>query len=401
MPPFKTKGGILQFLSHDKFGMTRTFIFLLFSSMLGCKGPKEARVLHQANTLTIPVNPSLEKEMKLSEFYKRIEVLKLQTTDKCRIDEVTKLLITSDYYIVGTTTNIFLFNKKGKFIRNCIDPDHLSFMTDFLIDTTTFTIEVYIAKSRQIVQFDSLGQELNRWKTNLDAYSFYRVDDGLYAIYSGNAYYNHSKFKLNFFSTDSEDLISRAFPMNKHEATFMHFGDWANFYSLDDKLCLTFSLSDTIYSITKDFVQPAIIIDFGSFALPNEIKRQDFHDVREFVEYCRRTDYAFRLLTFIESEANIVFGFEYKSHVVHGYYKKASKELHIVNSLYDDLDLEGTHSQTSFANLPRFTFKGAYYSFMDAHEMISKLDSSNASHKLLLKTIRLNDNPFIVIGSVE
>lgn len=403
-------------LEKDHILLKETLLILLLSTLLAsCTKPVEIPVHVLRDTKIIEVNPTFSSRIRLSDVYEKIRFIRLETSDNSRIDEVTKLIITSKNFIIGTTQNILIFKRNGDFNREWISKMKISRITDIYVDTTTMEIDVFDAKAKHLHRFDSLGNLINEWNIGLDAYSMYPSDKNTYCFYSGNAYYNKSKYKVNFFDLRTKRIVARAFPINPHEAKFSHFGDWINFYPLNDRIFLTFNLNDTIYSISKDSIGTSLIIDYGKYKLAPHILKKDFSDVRDFLEYCKTTDYAFRFYTFLETDNYIVFGFEFKRQILHGYYFKDSESVKIAGMIEDDLVFTGTNMGSSYDNLPKASRSNDYYTIVSAHEFIAKVDSTrnryskkdwdqltqtNPDILSIYKHLKINDNPILMIGRV-
>src|SRR5699024_6192255 len=153
------------------------------------------------------------------------------------------------------------------------------------------------------------------------------------------------------------------FKVKENESQFLHLGDLTNFSEHNGNVSFLYSFNDTIYTLQNDKVSPRMFVDFGEKKLPASFLENTYNDVRDFLETCKETNYAFRIIGFFESDDHIVFSFMYRKEIVHAYYEKGAKAM-VVKEFKNDLLFDGLSVPASFDNLPKATFENEFYTIV-------------------------------------
>ena len=160
----------------------------------------------------------------------------------------------------------------------------------------------------------------------------------------------------------------------------MHLGDLRNFQSLESSNSFFYSFNDTIYKITnKGDVFPSYYIDFGNHKLPETYLNENYGNIMEFLEPLKKTDYAYRIIGFLETNGFMAFGFMNKGEIPHFYYSISDNKGYLVNSISYDLLLPGLVMKASIDNLPMAVSGGKLYSIINANTLIKEIDSLRMS----------------------
>ena len=309
---------------------------------------------------------------------------------------------------------ILVYNSNGnaewKLSKFGKGPGEYPRLSDFLIDTVSNTIEVY-SSMRKIIKYDlTNGDFIAEKQVSLDGYSFEKIDNDTYAIYSGSAIYNEdSNYKLNYFSWENEKIINGFIPISKREASFMHFSDLTNFSKYKDDVSFLYAFNDTIYSLNKGAIVPRIYIDFGKSKLPDDMLYDKYSDVMDFFSQCKESNYAFRLTGFFESDNFILSAFHHGSNFNHLYYNKLTQEAQVIDSLiYDEL-FYGIEEKASFENLPKGIYKNETYTIIQAYYFLDKIETliggnvavDESSVMDIYQNTKVNDEPILLIGKLR
>ncbi len=176
-------------------------------------------------------------------------------------------------------------------------------------------------------------------------------------------------FKLIYYSKNKNKIIKKFFPIKKRQP-YTSFIERDNFWMDQGISYFSFTFNDTIYQLTPDNLIPKTTFDFGENAFPNEILKKDFRDVREFMEYCQSTPYAYKIANHYFTEDVNLLTYEYKGNRCFGVYRdKNSKTLTFNDETKNRDDLY------YFLKYPRGAGKEAFYFEIEPSKLLSKVKS--------------------------
>ncbi|MBX2964725.1 MAG: 6-bladed beta-propeller [Cyclobacteriaceae bacterium] len=352
-------------------------ICILF--LIYCNSPESTAVWPDKNPRieVIKINSKESLNINTSEIFDKAQFIKLESNEDNLMGDIVKLIVADNHYYILCSNGLFIFNEDGSYINKIsrTTTNEIRSFTDFHVDTVRNTITIYDNKGRQFVETDMHGKTIDNWFVDLDGYSSQRINDDLFAIYIGASYYNkRANHKLNFVNKKGE-IVFKCFPINEHETSFMHFGDLNNFSSNNSSIKFLYSFNDTIYAIKERKIIPELCFDFGSEKVPLSILSSHYKDVMHFYETLKSTNYSFRINGLVEGDQHLIFSYANGLKIVHGVFSKKSKSLKLINQYIDDLSFDGSEITPNFLNLPRSHYHSEYYSFIDSHDFIQRVES--------------------------
>ncbi len=397
------------------------YILVLISVIYNCSDNKKRNNKNRTfeNLEIIGVNLDNMKKISLSEIYSSVKWIKLESNNNNVIGEIVKLEVLKDKFYIQSDNFIDIFTNNGKFINRISNsgrgPGEYISLSDFFVDEKDESILVYDSKSKKIIKYNSEGEFLNEIQTDLDGYSFTKLDDN-YAVYIGSAYYNEdSNCRLNILNSKG-GIISKHIPIKDNEAKFLHLGDLTNFKKFNNSTSFLYSFNDTIYDLNDKGITPKFFVDFGKDKLPEKYLEKTYNDIREFLESCKKTRFAYRIIGFFETSNAIVFSFMHRYDIIHVYYSKSTKNKFIVNELINDFNFPSLSVPSSFGNLPKTSHGNNLYTIQSAYEFtetieLIKTKLSESEYEVyekknpeiisIYEQIDIDSNPLIMIGEIK
>ena len=232
--------------------------------------------LRENNELfVIDINKSIETELAISHLVDNITYIPLQS--EILFQNPFSIITTKDHFILSTfPSNILVFTRSGKYINEIgrvgkgpgeyLFPKHLTYdQNDSLI---------YIYDNKRILQYDLSGKfrnELNLEKFNSGFHDIYSYKGDIYlagGIHFGNATYD-------WIVIDSS-LNIQSYKLN-HIGSFGAMGDGTiiregrgGFFRYSEDIYFWNSFNDTVYSLTHNSFEPAILFEIGEFKHPHK-----------------------------------------------------------------------------------------------------------------------------------
>jgi len=399
--------------------MSKYLYFLSFFLFIGCQ--QSSYDDNNLELVRINIDPTNYKPLKLSEIYRDAKFIKLETLEDHLIPRIKKMIIENDQLFLLCSNSIMIFDRNGNFISEINNPGsgpgEYKSLRDIQINSQNKVVEILDSKSRKIIRYDTNGKFIDEWHNrNITGYSFLKLNDDVYSFYSGNLHFGDFKYKLHNISKANEKVLGKFFIIDPIEANYMHFFDKTNYEMLNGNFFFLYSYNDTIYNISEKNISPRIVIDFGKYSLPKSVFTEKFNNVVEFTMHCEKTNYAYHIDGYLETDNHIFFTYKYKKKRYHVYYSKLSQELKITNILIDDLVLQGFKSPTSYSTMPVGRSENEHYTIVEPFEFLAGMDSLKMSlnaenwnmfitrnpdlHKMY-ETTNIEDNPIIAIWELK
>lgn len=149
-----------------------------------------------------------------------ISYTKLSTSPKCLIGRIDKFYIYNDQFVFISDNKLFMFNKNGKFLfklnKTGKGPHEYITLTDVYINKSGI-INILDKKGRKILKYNSSGKHLKTFNTGLIGESFIKLNKDNWCIHIGSNITEESKYKLNFYSERSKEIISKKRYITKDE----------------------------------------------------------------------------------------------------------------------------------------------------------------------------------------
>ena len=382
-------------------------------------GNKEKIGRREGNIRSIHVDIKAASNIKLSEIYDSVDIIKLQTDTSAAIGEITGLKFCRNHLYFIAREEVIIFDKNGNFVYKITHSGNgageYEVVSDIFVEPDTGHTLVYDSKGEKIIRYDPEGNYLEEWMVHLDGYSFTKLNEDIYPIYigAGSSYNEQSNFKLNYFSKGAKEISRRFIEIPENEEEFLHFGDLINFSLYNDTTSFLYTSNDTVYSLSEEGIDPRIYIDFGKNKMPASFLQAKYLDVRDFVGACEDTDFVYQIVGFFETDHMLAFACRHKSDFLHIYYSKSTKKVLVGSGIENDFLFPGIRTTTSPHNLPKVTDGTNLYTIVDAYTFIENVDSLRASlspnqwknyqrdHPKvadIYRMAKIEDNPVIIIG---
>ena len=362
-------------------------VFFFLFSFISMKG--------QDFTIKIPSNIP-DKMVYIKDYFTTINYLPLETTDECLIGSLARYNIIEDYILVTSNDHCYLFNlSNGKFIREIgkrgngpgeyrsgqgyYNPySKTIYFPDWNSGFLKYSLEGKLLSKITIPEHSS-SLEYPSFATT---FSF--ISEDLICAFFLNINGAESK-RVMIFSESGE--IIKLFPNNriiKTNASVISIGR-DNFYRNNNKLFFKEEFVDTVYTVTKEKLSPAYIIDQGKF----KIKYENRYD----------NPFKFQPVTLIMENNNYVI----LQWITYGEkcYTIYDKNNNICNSyVAKEGFIDNINNFMPF--LPTtVSYDGAFVSILEAFKVVEVLEKNKMKNNPgLAPLLKVNeyDNPILIIA---
>src|SRR5690606_23985860 len=223
-------------------------------------------------------------------------------------------------------------------------------LSDFIVDEENAEIWVLDGVSGKVLRYSFEGILQNEHSNDVYRYaqSFYKLDEDKIALYYGTTLFGSGGHRLQIVKAKSGKILEEYIEVKENEPQFMNFFETDNFTSGG---VFHFKFHNSLYKI--DDFQEKYEISFKKQTLPTEILNKHFNDVRQFVEHCRKSTYAYGVTNIIEMPQQLLFSFNFDSDLVNCIYDLESKKYIAYNKHRNDIFGLGEIKRLSYMDLPR------------------------------------------------
>lgn len=221
-----------------------------------------------------------------------VQMIPLQTTTDCLIQNIDKLYFADDYIIVfdQRNSNVFLFNNKGLFVRKIgvkgQGPEEYNTFNDVVYDSGTKKIYAFERFNSMMYIYNLNGKLERTIKSRFRFNSFIKGKQG-YWIYSCFKQHNPNNCILMLVDETLSNSKKEYFPQS--DITTVHFtprftvnydnGDQYFYYDGSD---IIWKLSDKAEGVYK--------VDFGKYSLPYE-EMKESRSIKEYDKVVHKEKY--------------------------------------------------------------------------------------------------------------
>lgn len=308
------------------------FCFIFLYSCLS----QEQKVFDAKKVICIdPDNIEREYMEHASKIIKKVSYIPLETSDKCLIGDIEKLIYSQGYFYIfdNMSNRIYQFDDSGRFIRQIGNvgkgPGEYIRITSFTHNKVNNGISIYCERKQSILEYDSLGFFIKEIKIGLVAYDFISFENH-YVFYTGR-FPNKSLFPDIFpeqyrLVVMNNDSVKGTFLKSTYSEALMNYPISLysnNFYSYDDSISLV-EATNVVYRL-DDLVKPIYAIDFGKYneqidyvkpMSNNEIKRiskmklcglRSFYEIKDllYIEYSSYNGYIYGCL-YLKNDQKVI-----------------------------------------------------------------------------------------------
>lgn len=221
-----------------------------------------------------------EREVLLSEIADSVRFIPLETSDKSLIRGINEanILKTDKYFFVPWVETLFQYTTDGKFVRKIgskgSGPGEFNWIAQIDIDeekglvfmqTTSLRINVYDMES---------GKFLRSMKCpDIESGDFAMLNDTTSVTFVRNT---NGKRKTRLYIAnakgDTLNTFSRSdlFELNSQYSWMMSSPTDRYMFHYKDMVCCKDYYNDTLFTVTKDLLEPRYIFEMGKYSLPIE-----------------------------------------------------------------------------------------------------------------------------------
>lgn len=388
--------------------MKRTFfvIFIYFKLGFVCFGQDKPTV--------ISCNVS-EQEIKVSEIFSSIDVIKLQTPKESLLTYPAEFEIVDDNIIIfDGTRKVYIYKTTGEFVRQIgrvgKGPGEYIQLADVFVDRKNHLIEILEDLRRKIFIYDFNGNFIKE-NTGLAAFSFGKDNDGNYLFFS--EYYG--LFGKNI-TVPLKSQVLLADPDGRILSTFGDdFKPLGSFIAPANAVCikeiagsLIFNpqRSCTIYKLSDTKLVPYYMVDFGEKNTPSRyLLLGDKLDQETYNEI--KSKYITEISGFWETNSNVYYWFHIGKKIYHVFYnKKLAKAITVPSSNFkNDLAFVKFYSGRGVVDnklvtyIPAIDFKSQMDQYIQklSQQSLSDFKNNNAKIFEIYQNTKNEDNPIIII----
>jgi len=188
---------------------------------------------------------------------------RLQTSKESLLGEIRKMHIFNEKFVF-VSNKLFIFDEAGSFLF-CLNkegrgPGEYLHLTDAYIDGEN-NIYILDKRGRKIVKYDVKGDHLVTFKTGLIGLSFTKLNDDIWAIYSGSEKTEVSSNSVNYYSESTEKIIFGAQNISDEQYNWMHILENDNFTRSPVSPLYKSVFNDTLYTLANDKISPSFFLD--------------------------------------------------------------------------------------------------------------------------------------------
>ena len=379
------------------------------------------------DTSVVAIDPTQALFSKASTVFSDIEYIPLLDSAIGRVRD--KILHVNNHYFVQTARPacILIYDATGKMASQICQGGQgagkYRGITDFVIDTKDSTVLILNRNIFKIFRYDFQGNFITDYQiAPVYAWRFEILDEEHFVLYCGSEITDRNTTRTVFFNHTTGELHEGYLPIKNHEARYMNFATYNNFWRLPDgTLCAFYTLNDTIYAISRDECRPHRIIDFGKYAITDDFLARPHNNVMDFFINLRKpgNDFAGRMISYHETDTYLSFIFEHRGRLPLLLYDKQARRYQLSARLLDDISLPGfpLYNNDPDEKAPKgvtsdnrliFSLDAEYIrAHIDSVKQVSapaawaKLQQEYPQWRHLDETIDISSNPVLIVAKVK
>lgn len=397
-------------------------LFCIYILCYSCINSQKHKNFNNSNSYDV-INVDIDnaKAGNLSDFYKSIRYVKLETRASCYLPTCRIMKVIEDRIYLGSQyphNKIFVFNKKGDFLFQIGStgkgPEEWLSMSDFIVrENCIIAID---GGNRSFLRFDLNGNFIEKKRMNdinIKSISRYKGDTVIGYINNQPIFYDGNEIKSNliFFSLKQQKLFAEALPIPDCKLGHNHFGTDCLIKIENVRYFFEPSI-DTIYQIGDNFnVKPRFVLDFGKYGVTPEKRPKSFKNFKEIAYKIVFPGLVYYIHGLTGSQNTLFFGFaraiKKRPHIYYEYYCLNTKTSKCVTKLIDDMSFSGIKMKFTAEN-PLTSVKGEQIWMMEPSGFIEEFDKLKKKYGIdylkeqnsqltdISKNISDTDNPILV-----
>lgn len=234
--------------------------------------------------MTVPFETGVEteREVLLSEIADSVRFIPLETNEKCLIRDIVyaNILKTDKYFFLPWIEALFQYTKDGKFVRKIgrkgSGPGEFNWISQIDVDEKNGLLFMLTTSKRINVYDVESGKFLRSMKCpDIDSGDFAMLDDTTSVTFLRNT---NGKRKIRLFVADTKGDTIKAFPrsdlfeLNSKYSWMMGSNSDRYMFHYEDMVCCKDYYNDTLFTVTRDLLEPRYIFEMGKYSLPIECR---------------------------------------------------------------------------------------------------------------------------------
>lgn len=386
------------------------FVILLMT----CTNNTKQELSENQNVHVIDIeNIDHSNNLKLSELFKDVTPIILETTQESLIGHINKIVITSDHIIIldnMISNAIFIFDKNGLFLRKLgrlgTGPGEYTSISDFCCDML-HNVYVLDFQSQKINQYELKTGEFKK-TIPLDRENgmswFVEVFDN--ELYTNLGFFNKEEAReiLIHRNKKTGKIIDSWFDVDRYSLNidFISNNNKSPFLCKNDSSFKFKSFfMDSIMAFENNRIIPFLTFT-PKFKLDNvDVSNIDF-DNSDFFSSLSRKNKIFDVFTYIEHEDLIIIQFFLGLDARTIIYNQKEQETISVNFFIDDLIYNEIENRQSYPNFLTFDQNGVYawLNYDNINELKNNLEKGVASSEFdkrkMISSLDDDSNPILL-----
>ena len=391
-------------LQTGKTGVSLVFA-LIFCAISACSNVHKSSVIEIVEIYEAIRGASGKQN--LSAFAKTVKYIPLETNEDCLIDRIRNLHLTSEYILVATYGECYLFDRdNGKFVRKIgasgDGPNEYRGIRDVAIDEKRGLIYILSNENLRLVCYKFDGEPVMHI-TNFNNEFFQKFEliaPETYIAYFPNPFGVETRRLVIGNFTDDQQTVIPNFSFFVQEQVpgrsfMLQINALAQFYHFNDQLHFKECLNDTIFTIDDFQLFPKYILNLQSLKFPNSLRGvglRDFMQMQNRYVICNLVN---------ENSTHLFISAEYDNKIYSIVFDKNTGITGVVDAIdkSEPLHFFGLQDDISIVKMPfwpRYVNPiGEMVAWYDAFDFIEYCEKNNL---VALPNISEEDNPIIVIA---
>ena len=350
---------------------TLTMLMALMLGLLTVPGGKNSSLAKENGyVINLDRAEKLEK-MTYSSLFSKAGIIVLEDTDESLLGKVDKLEVCdNNLYVLEKGRGLFLFNKQGKFIKmigrkgkgpgEYIDPDDIS------IDRENKKIYVLDSQTQNVLKYSGNGTFESSFKLENKGTRSTFIQPFKNALYTNLYTFDKSgkRFLLSKVDVTNGKRISFQFEASQYNKGWneLFIANQQPFISqYEGKPRFSQLFMDTIFAITKDDIQPYIVLQSENFVTKDYLDSQkETKKASKIFSNLNNTTKIYNICNYLESDRYVYFNYYIRDNLYITFYDKLQKSAYMTQNVVNDLLYVDDEGVQLFPNFISFDEKRAY-----------------------------------------
>lgn len=268
----------------------KLIVFIMLPALWACGGQKAEKQLEEVvpetpvYPMTVPFETGIEteREVLLSEIADSVRYIPLETNDKCLIKDLNSanILKTDKYFFLPWIETLFQYTTDGKFVRKIgrkgSGPGEFVWISQIDVDEEKGLLFMQTTSQRINVYDMESGKFLRSMKyPDNETGDFAMLDDSTSVTFVRNT---NGRRKIRLFVSDAKGDTIKAFPrfdlfeLNSRYSWMTMSSTDRYMFHYDSMVCCKDYYNDTLFTVTKEQLEPRYIFEMGKYSLPVEYR---------------------------------------------------------------------------------------------------------------------------------